>query len=290
MSPAREIRVPVGAIDVRALIAGPQDAAEAVVFVHGNPGSADDFAELVGTQGDEAVRALALDLPDFGRTSAPPGFEHSVEAYAEFLGAALGELGIERAHLVLHDFGGPIGLAWAAGEPQRVASLTLIDIGVMPGYRWHWMARIWRTPVLGEAFQAATTRAAFRRAITRPEPRGLPAAHVERMYDQYGKRTRRAVLRLYRATDDPGREAQAIVAALAAKPVLVIWGEHDSYLASRWAWRQRDFFPEAEIHVLPASGHWPFFDAPEAVDRLLRRFLRERAGAVEARPAAASLS
>lgn len=271
----REERVPVGALEARVLSRGPEDAAEAVVFLHGNPGSADDFAELVGTLG-AGIRAIALDLPDFGKTAAPAGFEHGVDAYARFLGAALDELGVESAHLVLHDFGGPIGLTWAAGDPGRVASLTLIDIGVMPGYRWHWIARVWRTPVLGELFQAVTTRAAFHRAITRTEPQGLPPAAVERMYDQYTRRTRRAVLRLYRATDDPGQGAERVVAALAGKPVLVIWGEHDSYLASSWARRQRESFPDAEIQVLPASGHWPFFDAPEAVARLLTRFLAER--------------
>lgn len=289
MSEAREVWFRVGAIEARALVSGPDEAQEAAVFVHGNPGSADDFSALVGAIGG-SMRALSLDLPDFGKTSAASGFEHSVEGYAGFLRIALAELGVTRAHLIVHDFGGPIGLTWAAGEPGRVASLTLIDIGVMPGYRWHWMARIWRTPVLGELFQAATTRAGFRRAIARSEPRGLPPAAVERMYDQYDRRTRRAVLRLYRATDDPGQGAESIVAALAGTPVLVIWGEHDSFLDASWAERQREFFPGAEVQVLPASGHWPFLDAPAAVARLIARFLAERAEPTARPPAGASLS
>jgi len=289
MSRARELRVRVGAIDARVLVCGPDDAGEAVVFVHGNPGSADDFAELIGAVG-ERMRALALDLPDFGKTAAGPGFEHSVEAYAEFLSATLDELGVERAHLVIHDFGGPVGLFWGAAHPERVSSLTLIDVGVMPGYRWHWMARVWRTPVLGELVQMAATRAAFAAALTRREPKGLPPAAVARMYAQYDRRTRRAVLRLYRAFDDPGQDASEIAAAFAAKPVLVVWGEHDVYLPSHWARRQAEFFPGAEIHVLPASGHWPFLDAPEAVARLLHRFLDERARVGDAGPTVASLS
>jgi len=81
--------------------------------------------------------------------------------YAAFVDAALAALGIERAHLDLPDFGGPIGLAWAATHADRPASLTLIDVGILPGYKWHRLARIWRTPVLGELFQATATRGAF---------------------------------------------------------------------------------------------------------------------------------
>jgi len=53
-------------------------------------------------------------------------------------------------HLLVHDFGGPIALTWAAGHPYRVASVTLINTGVLIGYRWHRLAKPWRTPVLGE--------------------------------------------------------------------------------------------------------------------------------------------
>src|SRR5213078_313096 len=121
---------------------------------------------LVAAAGRSA-RALALDLPDFGETDAPAGFAHTTEGYAAWLGDALGALGVQRAHLVLHDFGGPIGLMWAAGAPERVASVTLIDTGVLPGYRWHRLARIWRRPVLGELFQATATRRLFRSALNR---------------------------------------------------------------------------------------------------------------------------
>ena len=78
------------------------------------------------------MRALAFDLPDFGETIAPAGFEHTVPGYAAFVDAALAALGVERVHLVLHDFGGPIGLAWAAANAERLDALTLIDIGILP--------------------------------------------------------------------------------------------------------------------------------------------------------------
>lgn len=268
-------RLEVGGTRTRLAQAGPGESSEAVVFIHGNPGSADDWERLAGAAATAGLRAVAFDLPDFGETEAPPGFQHDVPGYAGFVAEALERLGIERVHLVLHDFGGPIGLVWAMMHPDAVASVTLIDTGILPGYRWHRLARIWRTPVVGELFQATATRRAFRSLLSRNEPQGLPRDFVDKMYDHYDKPTRRAVLALYRATDDPGSMSEGLIGLLAPRdiPALVIWGEHDVYLPASYAQRQREAFPSAEVHVLPVSGHWPFADAPEAVERLLTEFL-----------------
>jgi pimeloyl-ACP methyl ester carboxylesterase len=264
-----------GGTRTRLVQAGPADAAEAVVFVHGNPGSADDWERLVGAAAGSGHRAVAFDLPDFGETIAPDGFEHTPFGYAEFVAEVLEALGIERAQLVLHDFGGPIGLVWAMAHPDALAGIVLIDTGVLPGYTWHTLARVWRTPVLGEVFQAITNRRGYRFALNRNEPRGLPPEFVDGMYDHYDRRTRRAVLKLYRATPDPGGMSENLIGLLAPRdvPALVVWGEHDAYLPSSYAAEQRRAFPSADIHVLPTSGHWPFADAPETVERLLVEFL-----------------
>jgi pimeloyl-ACP methyl ester carboxylesterase len=276
----RRRRLAVAGASSRLIEAGPAEASSAVVFLHGNPGSSDDWEPLVAAVGGSGKRALAFDLPDFGETVAPAGFEHTVPGYAGFVDAALTALAVGRVHLVLHDFGGPIGLQWIAGHAERLESLTLIDIGILPGYKWHRMARIWRTPVLGELFMATATRRAFRTLTNRGEPRGLPRPFLERMYDQFDRRTKRAVLKLYRSTDEPGAPDPELVAALRERdpPALVIWGAGDAYLPSSYAARQRDYLPRAEVTVLPQSGHWPFADAPEEVERLLLDFLPTSAG------------
>jgi pimeloyl-ACP methyl ester carboxylesterase len=275
----RRRRLEAAGCSTRLVEAGPAEASTAVVFLHGNPGSCDDWEPLVGAVGGIGLRAVAFDLPDFGETIAPPGFEHSAPGSAAFVEAALAALGIERTHLVLRDFGGPIGLTWAMTNAERIASITLIDIGILPGYKWHRLARIWRTPVLGEVFMATATKRAFLTLVDRDEPRGLPRPFTERMYEQYDKRTKRAVLKLYRATDEPGAPDPQLVAALmsADPPALVIWGDGDAYLPSSYAERQREFLPRAEVHVLPQSGHWPFADNPAEVERLLLDFLRRAA-------------
>jgi pimeloyl-ACP methyl ester carboxylesterase len=245
--------------------AGPGDH-EAVVFLHGNPGSSEDWAALLDVVAGGGRRAVAWDAPGFGRAEKN-GFPQTVPAHAAFVGAALDTLDIERAHLVLHDFGGPWGLEWAVTEPERVASVVLIGTGLLLDYRWHALARIWRTPGLGEAFMATTTRPGWRLLLRRGNPRGLPRAFVDRMFDDFDAATRRAVLGLYRSVEDVAGSAQRLAPALRGHdiPALVLWGGRDPYLPPSLAERQREAFPRARCVVLPESGHWPYVDDPDRV-------------------------
>lgn len=276
MSGLRSSQAQLAGVPIPVLEAGPQDSSEAILFVHGNPGSSRDWARLLEATG-ELGRAVALDMPGFGKAPLPPGFDPQVSAYGAFLQQAVEGLGIERAHLVLHDFGGPFGLAWGMEHPQAWASVVLIDIGILPGYRWHTMARRWRTPLLGELMHVWIPRAGWRRAMAAANPRGLPLEFVDGMYEDYDRTTRRTVLRLYRATSDPGSLAREIGPAVAAlhKPALVVWGAKDPYIDVSFAARQGEFFDVRDTVVLPDSGHWPFQDDPEGVQRAVVAFLRE---------------
>ena len=269
------IRVVVDGLSVPVSTAGPAESSDAVVFVHGNPGSRRDWDDLLSRVAPFA-RALALDMPGFGHADKPPDFTYTVEGYGRFLQAALAQLQVQHAHLVLHDFGGPWGLEWAARNPDQLASAVLIDTGALVDYRWHYLARIWRTRLVGEAFQATSTRTGLRTALRHGNPRGLPRAFVDRMYDDMDAGTSRAILRLYRATDDPSAIGRRHADALRPldRPALVVWGAHDPYLPVALAARQREAFPSAEIAVLEESGHWPFADDPDAVGRLIEPFLR----------------
>jgi pimeloyl-ACP methyl ester carboxylesterase len=265
---------PVTVAGLRTILrrSGPDQDDTAFVFVHGNPGSSEDWTALLGAVG-RIGRAVAVDMPGFGRADKPKDFTYTVEGYARHLARLLDHLGIARAHLVLHDFGGPWGLAWAAAHPDSFASAVLINTGVLLGYHWHYMARIWRTPLLGELSMATTTRAGFRLLLKHGNPRGLPGPFVDRMFDEFDRGTRRAVLRLYRATD-PAAGAEPLAALLRAhpRPVRVIWGARDPYLPLRFAHQQGDVFPGAEIHVLDDSGHFPFADDPDRVEDLVMAF------------------
>ena len=263
--------------------AGPSADGEAVVFVHGNPGSGADWEPLLHAVGAGGRRALAWDAPGFGQARAPASFAQTVDAHAAFIGRALDALGVERAHLVLHDFGGPWGLRWAAGDPARLGSAVLVGTGVLPGYRWHALARVWRAPIAGELFMATTTRPGFRLLLGRGNPRELLRSFVDRMYDDFDRGTRRAVLELYRSVTDVSGDSRRLIEALAPldRPALVLWGAYDPFLPVAFAERQREAFPGAEVVVLPDSGHWPYVDDPDAFTSRLTAFLER----VAARPA-----
>jgi pimeloyl-ACP methyl ester carboxylesterase len=250
---------------------------EAVVFVHGNPGSSLDWERLARGVG-EFGRAVAMDMPGFGAADKPPNFDYSVPGYARFLGRLLAERRIQLAHLVMHNFGGPWGLAWAAANPETVASVTCINTGVLSGYRWHYLARIWQTPLLGELFMASTTKAGMRLLLRHGNPRGLPAEYFDNVYKTFDRGTRRAVLRLYRNTPNTEEGARQLTEALRPLdlPALVIWGAQDPYIPVEFAERQRQVFPRAEIKILPDSGHWPFADDPGAVAQAVLPFLRRQ--------------
>jgi pimeloyl-ACP methyl ester carboxylesterase len=262
---------------------GPEDSPEAVVFVHGNPGTGHDWDDLL-PRVSAFARVLAPDMPGFGDADKPRDFPYTVDGYARHLGGLLDQLGVRRAHLVLHDFGGPWGLAWALAHPDAFASLTLINIGVLIGYRWHRYARIWRTPVVGELFQATGNRSAFRKLIGRENPR-LPLEAVDRVYDQgRGWPTKRAVLRLYRATPADFGAPMAPRFRELDPPTLVVWGTADAYLPVEQAERQRQVFPRARVELLEGHGHWVFWEDPERVASLVVPFLREQAGRQTAAP------
>ncbi len=267
----------VGGIRTQLRSAGDPAATEAVVFVHGNPGSSRDWTGLLEAVGPVA-RGLAWDAPGFGHADKPASFDYTVDGYARFIAEALETLGVERVHLVVHDFGGPWGLRWAVDHPDQFASVVLINTGVLLNYSWHALAKIWRTPLVGELFMATATRPAFRMLMKIGNPRGLPPDFVDRMYDDFDTPTRKAVLKLYRAS--PSSAMEQLSAGLRAldRPALVVWGAKDPYIPVEQADLQLRTFPSAEVHVLDDSGHWPFIDNPERTRELVVPFLRRVVG------------
>jgi pimeloyl-ACP methyl ester carboxylesterase len=82
------------------------------------------------------------------------------------------------------------------------------------------------------------------------------------------------VLRLYRATDPAASAHLHHRLRSLDRPALVVWGARDPYLPLRYAQRQRETFPQAEVVVLDDSGHWPMIDHPVAVEQAVLPFLR----------------
>lgn len=254
--------------------AGDPDASEAVVFTHGSPGCAAEFERLIA-ETSEFARAVAIDMPGFGGADkpSPKKFEYSVPNIGVHLARQLDALGIERAHLVGHDFGGAFNLLAAAYSPERVASIAMINSGMMRGYRWHRIARMYRMPVVGETFMAIANKRGFEYAM-----RDLPDWLVDQMWSNFDRPTRRAILALYRNTDMVGQAAMLPQVRLLAMnwPAIVIFGEQDPYLPASLAGRNTESLPRATVHMIAGAGHWPHAEAPEETAALLIPFLVEQ--------------
>jgi pimeloyl-ACP methyl ester carboxylesterase len=279
MAELQESEIAVDGVRSPLIQAGPADSSEAVVFLHGNPGSRLDWGDLVRAAGDFS-RALAFDMPGFGQADKPRDFDSTVEGYAAFVAGALNQLGVERVHLVVHDFGGPFGICWAAEHPDALESAVVFNTGSMTNRRWHRMGKLWRTPGVGEAVMAVTNRRAWRRAMN-AGPRPLPPTFVDRMYEDFDRGTRRTVLRLYRATDLPYPSASGWVATLAEldRPALIVWGAKDPFVGPGRAEALKRAFPSAELIMLDDSGHFPFADDPGRTAAAVLPFLRAQLGA-----------
>jgi pimeloyl-ACP methyl ester carboxylesterase len=170
---------------------------------------------------------------------------------------------------------------WAAEHTNRLASVTLIASGVLTTYVPHAFAVIWGTPVLGEINIGTSIRQGFDATFQLLNPRPLPAAFVDRLYDDFDRGTRCAVLSYYRdyggnlgGAAEPRWEGQQAIFSKLRLPALVIWGADDPYIPASQADNQKNSFPAAEVHVLANSGHFPFVDEPDVTRSLLVSFLR----------------
>lgn len=268
----RESVVAVAGVRSPVIEAGPAEASEAVVYVHGNPGSRLDFRDLVARTG-EFARALAPDVPGFGDADKPHprDFRYRVRAIGAHLAAMLEQLGVRRAHFVGHDFGGPFAIGAVLARPQAAGSLSFINTGILKGYRWHRWARIWRTPVVGELFMLLTNESRFKNGFRR-----LPPDFVDQMWRHFDARTKRAVLALYRGTRTEDMSAVAGALRKLDLPSVVVWGVHDRYVPVEFADSNKEALPRATVHRIENAGHWPFIDRPDEVASVLLPFLRSQ--------------
>src|SRR5436305_10230035 len=174
-APIDERRIDVAGTSVFLREAPPKTPAP-VLYLHGVPTHGADWIPFL-----ERTGGIAPDLPGFGRSDKSGGFDYSIEGYRSFLSALVDQLGLHRISLVVHDWGA-VGLALAQERPELIDRLVIADaVPLLPGYRWHRIARIWRTPVAGELFMGSTTRLGVRVLMRRV--RALPDEAVKDFAD-----------------------------------------------------------------------------------------------------------
>ena len=268
-------RLTIEGLSTSVLVGGAGQPGEAVVFVHGNPDAGSDWMPLM-TRVAPFARVIAPDLPGFGAADARRDNDYTIYSYARFLDGVIRALDVTRVHLVAHDFGGPFAAAWAADHPDRVASVTFINTGVLIGYRWHRMARLWRTPVVGELVMRVIRPGSAHAMLARDNP-GLPPQWVATIVGHLmPEKTRRAVLKLYRSTRPADMDQLAARLRQHDHDALVVFGDADSYIPAELAHRQVEVFPRVDIRILRGLGHWSWLENPEAVAAQLVPFVKER--------------
>jgi pimeloyl-ACP methyl ester carboxylesterase len=239
-----------------------------VVYCHGNPTHGEDWVPFMERGGP----AVAIDMPGWGRSDRPDPahFDYSMYGLSAFLERCLDELGIAERKLVLHDWGS-LALIGAQARPELVEKLVVINaVPLLPGYRWHWVAQIWRRRPLGELVNATTTRRSI--ALTMRQARGdrsaMPAELVDSVWRHWDRGTSRAVLALYRDADPDRLAAAGTDLDRLVCPSLVLWGDRDPYLPARFAGSYARVLAKAELEIVLDAGHWPWIDDARVVDRV----------------------
>jgi haloalkane dehalogenase len=271
----------VGGAMLHYLDEGPR-AAEPLLFVHGNPTWSFYWRNAV-RRFAPAYRCVAPDHIGCGLSDKPEGYPYRLERHIANLERLVDELGLERITLVVHDWGGPIGLGFAGRHPERVARLVISNTAAFAGPA-PLRIRACRTPLLGALAVRGLNAFARLATVMAVEDPGSMAPEVKRGYlAPYSSwATRIATLRFVEdiplspehASWPALLEVERGLARLAEKPVCLIWGEKDWCFTPDYRRGFEQRLPQARVHRAEHAGHYVIEDAREDVLRWMADFLR----------------
>jgi len=256
-------------------------------MLHGNPTWSFLYRRFVKSL-RESYRVIVPDHAGCGLSDTPSEdvYKYTLSSRVADLEALLSRVELEGPlTLVLHDWGGLIGMAYAARHPERISRLVVFNTAgflVPRGKQLQWTLRIARDSRLAAwlimKFNAFTRLAVRLGCRARPMPEGVRRGYTS-INDSPERRrvTLRFVQDIPLSEWDPAYaavlEAQNGLAHFAETPVLICWGERDfifnrDFLAE---WMRR--FPQAEVHRFPKAGHYVTEDAFDEIIPVLKRFL-----------------
>lgn len=263
-----------------------EGSGDSVVMLHGNPNWSYYYRNLVAALRDR-YRCLVPDHIGCGLSDKPNDqqYEYSLakrvadlEAWLEYCGAK------SNLTLVVHDWGGMIGMAYATKYPDRIRRLVVLNTGAFHLPRTKpvpWQLKLARSPVgavLVRGFNAFS-RGAVRSCVTRrPMPPDVGNAYCA-PYDSWKNRiaVHRFVQDIPLNAGDRGfdliTDVSNRLSLLSENPMLIGWGDRDfvfdQHFLNEWIAR----FPRAEVHQYPDCGHYVLEDAQEELIPLIRQFL-----------------
>lgn len=259
-----------------------------VLLLHGNPTWSFMYRDLVRHLRDSS-RVIVPDHIGCGLSDKPDeteyryGYDQRVKDLEQLLQSLRLDTDLS---LVLHDWGGLIGMAYAVKNPERIRRIAILNTAaftIPEAKSLHWTLRFCRSSGLAallirgvNAFSHGALYLGCRRPLSRAVRRGYLGP-----YNSW--RNRLAVLRFVQdipvTSRDPAFrllfETEQNLKRLAQKPVLICWGEKDlvfdEYFLSEWCVR----FPRARVHTFKRAGHYVLEDESEEVCCLIKNFLMD---------------
>ena len=248
---------------------------EPVLLLHGWPTSSYLWRGVVGAIG-ERNRAIALDLPGYGRSDKPLDGSYSFRFNERILDGFLAELGVDHVGLAVHDIGGPIGLYWATQHPERLTRLALLNTIVYS-----------RPSLAVVAFLVAARMPGVRSAMTSPaglrwvmrygvNDKARMTDEVIRAYQEpFRTREARRALQKAGAGLHPGgmREIERWLPR-AGVPVRIVYGAGDRILpdVERTMRKVERDVGGAEVTRLEDCGHFLQEERPDEIGSILAEF------------------
>lgn len=253
-----------------------------VIFFHGEPTWSFLWRKVIPPVRDAGFRCVAPDLPGFGRSDKPTDLDwYTYDRHTASVAALLTALDLTRATVVVHDWGGPIGLRLAAEHAERIERIVILDTGLFTG----------RQP-MNDAWMA------FRAFVERTEdvPVGLlvrrachtdPGDEVIAAYEapfpspasKAGARAFPLILPL--SPDAPGAAAgQRVLDSLRGdqRPKLVLWADSDPVLPLSTGERFAQALGTGIDHVIARAGHFLQEDAGVEIGELVSAWLTSGSG------------
>ncbi len=255
---------------------------EPVVMVHGNPSWSYLYRNLVSSLRGR-WRCIVPDHLGCGFSDKPPDHSYRLADHIDNLDRLLDALSVERCRLVVHDWGGAIGMGWATRHPERVVATVVLNTAAFRSTLMPWRIGICRVPLLGALLVRGLNgfaRGATVMAVARPMRPEIAHGFLA-PYDSWANRVAlyRFVQDIPMAPEHPSWPTLVAVeqglAGLSDKPMLICWGGRDFCFNEAFyqEWRQR--FPRAEAYYFQMAGHYLLEDAFGQILPLIERFLAE---------------
>mgnify|MGYP002629378354 CR=1 FL=1 len=271
-------RVQVDDLDLHYLEAGEGPP---VLLLHGWPTHAGLWRHALPEIG-RSRRAIALDLPGFGRSAKPLDASYSFTFFERVLEGFCDALGLDRPGLAVHDLGGPVGLFWAVRHRERVRELAVLDTLVFPELHWTVKAFVLATRLPGVKQYLASPGGIARAMRFGVNDKARMTDAVVALYQApfADAAARRALLKAGGALSPRGFDTIAAGIGDFDVPVCLLYGTKDRILpdTERTMGRLKSALPQAQVTALPGIGHFLQEDAPDEVARVLADFFAASAG------------